>query len=240
MIKNIIKFSDRFVKKNPQIYEFVNNNYLDSFIQYIINSKYRKIVGLESWISSQVSNKSEILDNVLKKIKNYQDCDVQMIAILRYVVKNVKYKRDSVVWDMMEYWQTAEETINKRSGDCEDMSILMYVLARLKGVPSSRLFLFCGDVKNHNTKSTSGHCWLGYKANNYPLNFVFLDGCYYYNDKQCNVRNKFNIDGKKIFEFKFDKFKHNLLNESNYSRLWFAFNEDKSITKFDRIDTNRK
>lgn len=47
-------------------------------------------------------------------------------GISGWIENNIEYKSDHEVWNMQDYWQTSEETLKTRSGDCEDISILAY------------------------------------------------------------------------------------------------------------------
>ena len=138
---SMFKISDVMSKvKGQTIFEYVQKNDIDKIVTYIVNSDYRKAVHLKSWIKEQVDLPDTPLQSVLDSIKTYEDPDKQMYEVYYWVRKNIKYVPDSTQWNMSEYWQTAEETESLRTGDCEDGAILMYVLARLKGIPANRLY----------------------------------------------------------------------------------------------------
>lgn len=42
-----------------------------------------------------------------------------------WVSSNITYKSDTIEWYQYDDWQSAEETLTKRTGDCEDFSILL-------------------------------------------------------------------------------------------------------------------
>ena len=49
----------------------------------------------------------------------------------RWVYENIEYKlnQDLSTWGESDYWQTVEQTLAIRQGDCEDLAILlMYIL----------------------------------------------------------------------------------------------------------------
>jgi len=206
-------FSKKIMEKfGDVIFNYLQQSYIDKIVCYITNSKYRKAINLKSWIKEQVVNPSPLVKEIVKKIGINNDSDIQIMNILKWTKKNIKYKTDSSVWKMVEYWQTADETLQKGTGDCEDGAILLYVISRLTGIHTNRLLLFAGDVNG------GGHCWLGYKPNYYPLNFCFMDWCYWYSAKNISTRTKFFIKGKEIS------------GDINYIKIWFAFNEEKSFT----------
>lgn len=218
----IIQFPKQSI--TSEIYNYVKTNYITNIVSYIINSNYRKSVNLQSWIKSQVDNPTIKVQDFAKEIEDSTDYDIQIMNILRYVRKEIEYTSDLVDWKADEYWQTGQETLTLLKGDCEDGAILIYLLARLKGIPSNRLLLFAGDVNG------GGHCWLGYKPSGYPIDYSFIDWCYWYDNSEMITRNKFHIEGTKIFEHSYDN-ELTPLKESNYLEVWFMFNEDSSYTK---------
>jgi len=222
----IIKISDEMIKVfGETIYDTIEMKLINKVLYWFIHWRYRVSVKLTSWLKPQIEKPSDVVLAVAKKIDNYSNPDRQMIEILRWVEKNIVYESDQDNWDLPDYWQTAEETINLKTGDCEDGAILIYVLARLKGIPFNRLLIFAGDVNG------GGHCWLGYKPKNYPLNFVFLDWCYYYDARTIGFRDMFVIK-KSFFEFQPSGIDMQIpMPSSNYLNMWIGFNEDTSVTE---------
>ena len=220
----IIKFPNQ--KITDEVFTVVNTKYWESTIMYILNSSYRKSVSLKPWIKEQVLNSSMEVQLMCDEIADNTDYDIQIIDILQYVRSNFTYISDTTNWKMNEYWQTADESVKSLKGDCEDGAILIYVLARLKGIPANRLLILCGDVKG------GGHCWLGYKPNGYPIDFTFIDWCYWYKNQEILYRNKFHIQGTKIYEHTYDN-EMVALQNSDYYNIWFAFNEDINYLRLD-------
>lgn len=208
---------------DEEIYREVSKKYLVDFWTYIIDSKYRKSVGLVSWIKEQVTNPVKEVQEYADKIpiQPEDNYDTRMLKILRYVRSNFQYISDTAVWGMSEHWNTGIQSVSLGKGDCEDGAILMYILARLHGIPANHLMLFAGDVDG------GGHCWLGYRPLYYPINFVFMDWCYWYNDTEVQYRRKFDINGTKIIEY-YEKDGYATEIPSNYFKIWFAFNEENS------------
>jgi len=66
--------------------------------------------------------------------KTYYDADLDEIAtdawsILCWVHQNVVYMTDQEKWGIPEYWQPPHITLEDRTGDCEDYTILfMYLM----------------------------------------------------------------------------------------------------------------
>jgi len=56
----------------------------------------------------------------------------------------VSYRYDQDVHGVSEYWQLPSETIELRTGDCEDFAILLCSLLRAYGVPSDQVYVAFG------------------------------------------------------------------------------------------------
>ena len=215
-----IKFSNFAAAKFWQdngITEVYSKSWLD-FVGYIINSDFRKSVKVKDWLSELVKYPSKELQDIADLIPTNPFPDIQVKEIQNWIYKNIKYKIDKDIWQMSEHWNTPDETLKSMQGDCEDGAILMYTLCRLKGISSDRLLLMAGNVLLNNFASTGGHCWLAYRPFNYPLNFIFLDWCYYSDLKPihevCEMQ-LYNVIGKSIQS----------QNKTSYLYIWFAFNE---------------
>lgn len=220
---NLIKFSDEFIKKSPELFDIMPGRMFKSFVKFIIDRKYRKSVALTPWLNS-VMNHYSVKEEALK-IPDHENMDTQMQSVLVHVQNKLKYVGDSVTWGMSDYWQKPEQTIKSWHGDCEDGAILIYALAREKGIPANRLMIFCGDVLANG--SIGGHAWIGYRPKNYPLAWVFMDWCYYYSSRSVIGRNKFLIERNTIQGFKYKEGDHNPY-YANYLKCWFGFNEKGS------------
>lgn len=48
-----------------------------------------------------------------------------LCAATRWVNQNITYMRDSRLYGTIEYWATPKETMDRRAGDCEDMSFVL-------------------------------------------------------------------------------------------------------------------
>lgn len=225
----VIHFNNNVLKKYPEIYDAIQDKIISKIVYYIIDSKYRKSVNLRGWIEAQVLTPSPKLVLAASKIENKSNYDLQVIEILKWVKTALKYSGDVFTYKMKEHWNSGAETIDTYEGDCEDGAILMYLLCRIKGVPANRLLIAAGSVKG------GGHAWLCYKPINYPLNYVFLDWCYWYSSKSVSQRNMFEVIGKTIREFKKSHLMKGAWQQSIslYYNIWFMFNEDKSYPSID-------
>ena len=211
---------------SEELFQYFQDSRIMRIVNYIIDSKYRKAVNLTQWLRNQVENPDPELEKYALSLKVKGDYDHQMHVILKEVKNDLTYIGDYATWKMAEYWQTANETFEMWLGDCEDGAILMYVIARLCGVPESRLNLFAGNVYDPFTKKEAGHCWLAYKPIEFPTSYVFLDWCYYYDFHSVLTRNKFVLKGKTIYEYQRVSTDFYSPVESQYHSIWFGFNED--------------
>ena len=72
-----------------------------------------------------------------------------------WVADNITYVSDEERWGVSEYWQTPEETLSLRSGDCEDFATLLCTLLRAYGIPANQVYVAIGVDKTGN-----GHAFL--------------------------------------------------------------------------------
>jgi len=232
-----IYFSDAFIEAFPEIFSYVQDSLFHSIIVWMIDSKKRRAYFLSNWLEEQVSKPADSVKKFEQSIEDSDNYDYQMILVYQAAKDKLVYKGDITHWSASEYWATADETITGTSivdgieygpweGDCEDGAVLQYILARLKGIPTNRLMIWCGDVVN------GGHACLFYKPINYPLNFVSMDWCYYPNDLIIEMRDHFNFLGNSIQEFKFFSGSGWEIKSSKYLSSWFFFSENWSAPKY--------
>jgi predicted transglutaminase-like cysteine proteinase len=73
-----------------------------------------------------------------------------------WVSSYISYTSDQDVHGVDEYWQLPAETIELRTGDCEDFAILLCSLLRAYGVPSDQVYVALGFGEDQ----THGHAYL--------------------------------------------------------------------------------
>jgi hypothetical protein len=73
----------------------------------------------------------------------YEPSQAGFDAIRDWVADNIAYKSDQDRWGG-DYWQTPEETLSYRTGDCEDFSILLCSLLRAYGIDAERVYVTLG------------------------------------------------------------------------------------------------
>ncbi len=73
----------------------------------------------------------------------YQPSRAGFDDIRDWVATNIAYVADEERWGK-DQWQTAEETLSYRTGDCEDFSILLCSLLRAYGIDAERIYVALG------------------------------------------------------------------------------------------------
>lgn len=149
-------------------------SWFDALVKYIVDWQYKsRREELPKWIAEQkLPMECKRWANNIKSSKLSDDIKIR--HILNYVHNLIEYKSDKTVWKVEEKWQTAEETIRKYTGDCEDGAILIYLIAVEVGIPDWKLKVVAGNVKG------GGHCWVNYLADN--LTTYPIDWCYWFTE----------------------------------------------------------
>jgi predicted transglutaminase-like cysteine proteinase len=60
------------------------------------------------------------------------------------VNRTLAYRPDSDWWGEVDYWATADQTLSRKGGDCEDLAIVKLQLLRKLGFGESDLYLMVG------------------------------------------------------------------------------------------------
>jgi len=76
--------------------------------------------------------------------EHYSDFD----ACREWVATNIKYKRDQDIYNAVDYWQFPVETLERGTGDCEDIAILLCSMLRAIGVPSNQVYVAVGGTES--------------------------------------------------------------------------------------------
>jgi predicted transglutaminase-like cysteine proteinase len=135
-----------------------------------------------------VELKTEILENKPVLTSDW-------IALRDWVGNNIQYRSDSEIHGEREYWQFSNETIQVRTGDCEDFSILLCSLLRAGGWLPNSVYVIVGE------QNDQYHAWVRLIWNNIQYNIepqgngfatffgdiLSLSGYkakYYFNDKK--------------------------------------------------------
>lgn len=198
---------------------------------YVLDSRYRKGTYLRDWLNDQVKNPTPELLALAASIPRVPTNDELIVLVLQRVKGLLTYLSDNVnpYHAASDYWQTAQETMTTQRGDCEDGAILIYLLARLCGISSNQLMLWAGSVIDPASPGkTAGHCCLLYRPANYPLNWCFMDWCYWSNNFPVSTRTLYQFTGSRVVPC-------DPVTLSNYLTTWFGFNETKTTTTFNML-----
>lgn len=200
------KFSNLLMNR---MFEKVDNkSKISTIVKWCIDSKYRKYVYLNKFLKEQLNNPPLDLLAFSKKFKNIRDYDIRIVAILREIHKIMTYTSDGINYGKNEYWATGLESLKKLKGDCDDFGILLYITARLTGIPAHRIYCAIGNVKE------GGHFYNLYLSSR-QHEIYSMDGTYYYDDKEIMDDN--NILKRRV-PFR--------LNTNKYVNIWYIFNEE--------------
>lgn len=224
-----VRFDEEIVNvRERELFSFVQKGLLSHAVSWCLDYRYRKSVVLSSWLNGLVT--SSVDDPVVlawaHKVPVRVDLDERVFEVFKFVRANLQYVSDQKEWGVLDYWAKPSEVISRGAGDCEDGAVLIYVLARLVGVPADRLVLWCGDTVG------GGHCCLFYKPRLFPLNFVALDWCYFFDGTRVASRNLFGFSGSAVEEFSVVSDGFLSLGAPRYVSSWFFFNEGWSTNRY--------
>jgi hypothetical protein len=112
----------------------------------------------EDEFKALITPECQLVKNCLQDVLGappYELSQVGFDNIRDWVAANIEYKTDEEQWGVDEYWQTPEETLSLRTGDCEDFAILLCTLLRAYGIDEERVYVAIGvDNKGY------GHAFL--------------------------------------------------------------------------------
>jgi len=98
-----------------------------------------------SFITPEDQNVVELKNKVLED-KPVLTSD--WIALRDWVGNNIQYRSDPEIHGEREYWQFSNETIQLRTGDCEDFSILLCSLLRADEWSPGNVYVIVGEQNN--------------------------------------------------------------------------------------------
>lgn len=236
----LVRYDDAVLSKVPSPQVYVQQHFLSKFVAWFLNGDYRHAASLVDWLEEQVRNPAEsvrqfITTHNLVYVASLSD-DV-VVDVQRAVIDSLTYITDAQHWGVPDKWNTADETLTATvttpngvtfgpmEGDCEDGAILMYVVCRLLGVPAESLYIWAGDTV------AGGHACLVYRPRNYPLNWVFLDWCFY--PDRLGVENKviYQILGKDVLGERVNNGVQTGEIDTHYISAWFIFSEQQSFSE---------
>jgi predicted transglutaminase-like cysteine proteinase len=174
----------------------------------------------KSYITPECPSVKEALCAILGD-PPYELSQVGFDDIRDWVATNIDYMSDGQHW-REDYWQTPEETLSYRTGDCEDFSILLCSLLRTYGIDAERIYVVLGvddeedghaflledwyrDGEWRRVESqapaqlSSLHSWLGFptpdsRLDEYEITAAFNDLCYYDNESFSGSEEQANVE----------------------------------------------
>ena len=99
---------------------------------------------------SLVALKNDILKDAPLKLNDW-------IGLRNWVGDNIQYRYDDEIYGIREYWQFGKETLDLRTGDCEDFAILLCSLYRAAGYSPDDVYVVIGK------KANGYHAWVKIK-----------------------------------------------------------------------------
>lgn len=176
-----------------------STNWIITVVNWMTDSKYRKYYWLDKFLLPQVQNPTDSVKKVASTFTG--PYEKRIIDIQNFVYNNIKYFSDPEKYGRIEYWATADEVLKEGEGDCDDLNGLIYVLARVSGIPKELIYCALGNT------SAGGHFWCMYLSPKqrkvYPI------------DATWNV-DKRHIPYKKGF----------FISYLGYRQIWFIWNEE--------------
>ena len=104
-----------------------------------------------SFITPDDQNVIELKNEILK---DKPVLTVNWMALRDWVGNNIQYRSDSEIHGESEFWQFPNETIQLRTGDCEDFSLLLCSLLRADGWSSDSVYVIVGE------QNSQYHAWV--------------------------------------------------------------------------------
>jgi len=154
---------------------------------YRLKSKEGYAVNVNTWLKGMTYSKEVKKIVQENKWDTIQNDDTTVYKILKWVKDNITYKSDSLTHMQTEYWQTADETLELRTGDCEDGAILILILAYFAGMNMQKISLTWGKVIG------GGHAYVTYLRDEDGVEVV-LDWCYWYTNLIVKFRKWFGLE----------------------------------------------
>jgi len=98
------------------------------------------------------------------------DIQHQLASVNKFFNQRVRWRSDSEIYGVEDFWATPAEMLGRGTGDCEDFTIAKYVSLRHLGVPAEQLRLTYVQLKVTATQ-TQAHMVLAWypKPNTTPL-----------------------------------------------------------------------
>lgn len=156
---------------------------------YNLYNKYGKITNKLNYSMYLQYPNSKISSLVNTIVGRGDSDDTKAYKIIEWVQKNITYNSDLSNYGRDEYWALPAQTLQKKSGDCEDGAFLIHSMLLAAGVSSEKLRTYGGLVIDP-SGGLGGHAWTVYKRQS-DNQWVLLDWCYNPDDALIEKRETF-------------------------------------------------
>ncbi|HMK43319.1 MAG TPA: transglutaminase domain-containing protein [Dissulfurispiraceae bacterium] len=102
-------------------------------------------------------------DRALFLSRKQHSFDLRLRVITAYLAERIAYRSRGPKARQLDFWLFPEETLRKRSGDCEDRAFLLASLLLASGISSYSIRVALGKVYDQEKKTGYDHVWLMYK-----------------------------------------------------------------------------
>lgn len=203
-----------YYNKYPEVPIKYSGRYLGNDVNNLYSIDVRGYVPvLMTWdFYTHLANNKCFVKDIMKE-KNcsfWEACDEAVLRVSKSVP--VKYEYDNNNFKSAEYWLFPQEGyynrfVLNRGMDCDDYSILRFVLCRLAGVPAGLLRITCGL-----TRDGQGHA---------TIHYLKSDKKWYHINSTSN-----------IYSYADWRDKDDVNDKIGIEQVWFSFNDEKSFNQF--------
>ena len=127
-------------------------NISDSW-NYILNAELPRA---PSWSLSRlfITPEEEFIEYTYEEIMS-DSVFIHWVEIRDWVGNNIEYVEDYDIHGVPEFWQLSKETLESRTGDCEDFAILLCSLLRADGWSIEDVYVVIGE-----NEAGENHAWV--------------------------------------------------------------------------------
>ena len=153
----------------------------------------RTLINYPSWIAE------DVLSKIISKSNSINE-EEKINLIMKWVHKNIKYKKDIEEWKSKEFWADSDIIFQKQNDDCDGYAIAFKTLTLAAGIPDWKVKVVAGY-----TKKNKGHAYCIYLNN--KNQWVTADACW--SDKLGDIPHKEN---------------------KKYGKIWFTFSKEHTFS----------
>jgi hypothetical protein len=114
----------------------------------IVNANLTRTFGENSCCSFITPEDKNVVELKNKILKDKTVVTPDWIALRDWVGHNIQYRSDLEIHGEDDFWQFPNETIQLKTGDCEDFSILLCSLFRADGWSPDKTYVIVGEHNN--------------------------------------------------------------------------------------------